>query len=324
VCFDGEKPPVVVSVTSGASGSQASWTLIDDFTAAGPADTVFTFDSAAATLQFGNGVNGMIPASGSRITVTYRTSQGAISNIAGGLEWEVPALGGGVYGLNLDPVTGGADAEQLPDLQARARSACTLQPVVTDDDLLAAAHALTGLRLARAEIAPMGTFPPSVRTLVAMRERDADAAVRSIPESPAWLEAVRHALWMQLTLGQRLRVIAPRYVPIGLHVAVSAGPDADSSAMAGQIALALQARFALLAGAAGVPPWPLGAAVAVQSIRGWIRALPGVLAVTSVELTSGSGTLTSGELSLPATGLPELSIAASDVSVTRTATGSRR
>jgi hypothetical protein len=129
---------------------------------------------------------------------------------------------------------------------------------------------------------------------------------------------------MQLTLGQRLRVIAPRYVPIGLHVAVSAGPDADSSAMAGQIALALQARFALLAGAAGVPPWPLGAAVAVQSIRGWIRALPGVLAVTSVELTSGSGTLTSGELSLPATGLPELSIAASDVSVTRTATGSRR
>ena len=324
VCFDGEKPPVVVSVTSGASGSQASWTLIGDFTAAGPADTVFTFDSAAATLQFGNGVNGVIPARGSRITVTYRTSQGAISNIAGGLEWEVPALGGGVYGLNLDPVTGGADPEQLPDLQARARSACALRPVVTDDDLLAAARALTGLRSARAEIAPVGTSPPSVRTLVAMRERDAGAAAGSIPESPAWLEAVRHALWMQLTLGQRLRVIAPRYVPIGLQIAVSAGPDADPSVMAGQIALALQARFAPLAGAAGVPPWPLGAAVAVQSIRGWIRALPGVLAVMSIELTSGGSTLTSGELSLPPTGLPQLSIAASDVSVTRTATGSRR
>lgn len=324
VCFDGGQPPVTVNVTTDTSGQAVNWTQVDDFTAAGPADTVFTFEPVTGVLQFGNGINGVIPPSGSRITATYRTSQGAVSNIAGGLEWEVPSLGGGVYGLNLDPVTGGADPEQLPDLQGRARIACTRRPIVTDADLLTAARALTGLRLARAEMAPAGTSPPSVRTLVAMRERDADDAAAAIPESPEWLEAVRRALSMQLTLAQRLRVIAPRYVPIRLQAAVNVGPQSDPSVMARQIALILQARFAPLAGADGTPPWPLGAAVAVQSIRGWIRAVTGVLAVTSVELSSGSSTLTSGELSLPPAGLPQLSIAATDVSVTRTATGSRR
>lgn len=324
VCFDGEQPPIAVTVTGGASGPQVSWTQIDDFSAAGPAATVFAFDPIAAVLQFGNGINGVIPASGSRITATYRTSQGTVSNVAGGLEWEVPALGGGIYGVNLDPVTGGADAEQLADLQARARIARTLLPIVTDADLLAAARTLTGLRLVRAEMAPVGTSPPSVRTLVAMRERGADADASATPETPPWLEAVRRALWMQLTLGQRLRVIAPRYVPIGLQVAVTVASDADPATIAGQIAAALQSHFAPLAGAAGTPPWPLGAAVAVQSIRGWIRALPGVSAVTGVELTSGASTMTSGELSLPPTGLPQLSISASDVTVTRAATGSRR
>jgi hypothetical protein len=221
-------------------------------------------------------------------------------------------------------VTGGVDAEQLLDLQARARSVCALQPIVTDADLLAVARALTGLRLVRAEMAPLGISPPSVRTLVALRERDPDAAANSTPETPAWLEAVRRGLFTQLTLGQRLRVIAPSYVQVGLKAAVSVSSDADLSAIAGQIVLALQARFAPFASATSTTPWPLGAVVAVQSIRGWIRAVPGVLSVTSLQLTSGSSTLSSGELSLPPTGLPELSIAASDVSVTRTATGSRR
>jgi hypothetical protein len=178
-----------------------------------------------------------------------------------------------------------------------------LQPIVTDADLLAVARALTGLRLVRAEMAPLGISPPSVRTLVALRERDPDAAANSTPETPAWLEAVRRGLFTQLTLGQRLRVIAPSYVQVGLKAAVSVSS---------------------VASATSTTPWPLGAVVAVQSIRGWIRAVPGVLSVTSLQLTSGSSTLSSGELSLPPTGLPELSIAASDVSVTRTATGSRR
>lgn len=323
VCFDGEQPPVAVSVRIG-SGAATGWTQVDQLTAAGPADSVFTFDPVAAVLRFGNGINGAIPASGARIYASYATSQGSACNVAGGLDWEVPALGGGGYGVNLDAITGGVDAEQLADLQARARGVCALQPIVTDADLLAAARALTGLRLVRAEMAPEGTSPPSVRTLVAMRQRDPDVAAIGTVETPAWLEAVRRALYPQLTLGQRLRVIAPRYVSVGLQAEVTVGSDAAPSVIAGQIVLLLQARFALCASAPGIPPWPLGAAVAVQSIRGWIRALPGVLAVTSLQLTSGSSTLTSGELSLPATGLPQLSIAASDVSITRTATGSHR
>lgn len=323
VCFGGEQPPVTVSISAG-SGAAVAWTQVDEFTAAGPADTVFTFDPVAAVVQFGNGINGVIPASGSRLTVSYRTSQGSASNVAGGLQWQVPALGGAVYGSNLDAVSGGTDAEQLADLQARARSVCALQPIVTDTDLLAVARALSGLRLVRAEIAPLGTSSPSVRTLVALRERDPDAAANTTPETAAWLEAVRRALHMQLTLGQRLRVIAPGYVPISLQAAVTVGADADPAAIAGQIVLALQARFALFASAASTTPWPLGAAVGVQSIRGWIRAVPGVLSVSSLQLTSGISTLSSGELSLPPTGLPQLTIAAGDVSVTRTATGSRR
>lgn len=324
VCFDGEHPPVVVSISSG-SAAAVDWTQVDELAAAGPGDTVYTFDPAAGVLQFGNGINGAIPASRARVTASYRTSQGAISNVAGGLAWEVPVLGGGVYGRNLDAVTGGIDAEQLADLQGRARSAYTLrQPIVTDMDLLEAARSLTGLRLVRAEMAPLGTSPPSVRTLVALREQDTNADASATAETPLWLEAVRRALCTQLTLGQRLRVIAPRHVPVSLQVAVTVGWQSDPPTIAAQIVLALQARFAPSAGVGVTAPWPMGAAVAVQSIRGWIRSLPGVLAVTSVQVTSGTSTLTSGELTLPPTGLPQLSIAASDVSVTRTAMGSRR
>lgn len=323
VCFDGEHPPVVVSISNGPVAA-VDWTQVDDLTAAGPADTVYRLDPGASVLQFGNGINGAIPPSRARISASYRTSQGAISNVAGGLAWEVPILGGGVYGLNLDAVAGGVDAEKLADLQARARSAYSLQPVITDADLVAAARSLTGLRLVRAEMAPRGTSPPSVRTLVAMRERDIAADAGSTPETPSWLEAVRRALGAQLTLCQRLRVIGPRYVPVRLQVAVTVGSQSDPAILAGQIALVLQARLAPSAGVGIDTPWPMGAAVAVQSIRGWTRAVPGVLAVTRVQLISGTSTLTSGELTLPATGFPRLSIAASDVSVTRTPTGSQR
>jgi hypothetical protein len=52
--------------------------------------------------------------------------------------------------------------------------------------------------------------------------------------------------------------------------------------------------------------------------------VPGVLAVTDLQLASGNTTLTSGALTLPTTGLPQLTVAASDITITRTATGSRR
>jgi hypothetical protein len=320
VCFGGDDPPVAVSIRSGTA-LPVAWTLVDTLDFAGPADTVYLFDPVAGAVQFGNGINGAIPPGGSQVSVSYRTSNGAGSNVAGGLHWLVQ---GALYGSNLDPVSGGIDAEQLTDLQGRSRAALAVRPIVTDNDLLVAAKGLTGLRVVRAEIAPAGASPSSVRTLVALRDRDITAGATGTPETHQWLTAVRRALSAQLTLGQRLRVIGPQYVPVNLQASVTVGSVTNSTPIVNQILEVLAARFAAIASDQSTTPWPLGSAVAVQSVRGWLRAVPGVLAVTDLQLASGNTTLTSGALTLPTTGLPQLTVAASDITITRTATGSRR
>lgn len=322
VCF-GEALPAVTVTSVTSQGQRVTWQLCRVLSHSGPTDTVYTFDPAAAVVQFGNGVNGAIPASGLKFTVSYQTSQGSSANVAGGIEWQVSGIAG-VFGSNLDALAGGVDAEQLMDLQARARGQLELLPIVTDVDLAAAATALTGLRVVRAEIAPAGSAPPATRTLVVLRDRDPNAGPTVMPETPLWLEAVRRALSARLTLGQRLRVIAPKYVPVSVKASVTVTMTTDPSLITGQLVATLQARLALYASESSTTPWALGASVDIQSLRGWLRAVPGVLAVTGLTLTSGNNTLTSGVLALPLTGLPSLSFAASDITVTRTTTGSRR
>lgn len=322
VQFGDSSPPLTVSVSN--SSSSVTWSEVDGIAASGPTDTVYTFDPVAGVVQFGNGINGVIPPANSRVLVGYWTCQGTAANVSGGLDWSVEGIAG-PYGANLDPMTGGTDTDGLDDLQKRARLTLNQHMLITDQDLIDAANALSQLRVVRAEIVTGPNVRPGLRVLVLLRERAAGADPSLIAETPLWLEAAAEALRSRLTLGQTLRVIGPRYVPLTLSVAVAVGATSDRVTVAARVLQVLQSRLSLYSSIASpTTPWPLGATVDALSIRGWLQAVPGVVSVTSVTMSSGSASISGNSLQLPPTGLPLLSISAADITVTRVATGSAR
>jgi predicted phage baseplate assembly protein len=280
----------------------------------GPTDQAYRFDPASGSITFGNGINGAIPAPSARITATYWTSEGDAGNRPLGMSWLVPRIG--VYGVNLDPMSGGAATETLDDTRRRARSTLNTPLIVTDGDLIAAARALAGLRVMRAEILQASTAD-ATRTLLALRRQDALSNSVAIRESPRWLSAVAKALRPRLLLGERLRVVGPEYVPVQLTLQLVVAAKTDPAVVRQQVLQSLPPHFSSYATDLAPTPWAIGEALDVQTIRGWLRSLPGVLQVASVTLTGGGVVVSNGSLSLPPRGLPQVSLTAADVTITQ-------
>src|SRR6185437_4030696 len=97
---------------------------------AGPADPVFTTytdENDVTWVQFGDGVNGVIPPSLSNIEVTYRVGGGVKGNIAAGLITQIVTQIDGVSievdadGVPISSVfQNGADKEATDDIRVNA------------------------------------------------------------------------------------------------------------------------------------------------------------------------------------------------------------
>lgn len=306
---------IAPSVGVGDVGN-AVWRSETGFRELGPTDQAYRFDAASNSITFGNGINGAIPAPLARITATYWTTEGDAGNRPLGLSWSVPGIS--AYGVNLDPMSGGAAAETLDDTRRRARSTLGTPLIVTDADLIAAARALAGLQVVRAEILEDSKSADATRTLLVLRRRDALSNSVLIPESQRWLAAVARALRPRLLLGERLRVIGPEYVPVQVSVELLVAAKADPTKVQQQVLQSLPPHFSAYATDLAPTPWAIGEALDVQTIRGWLRALPGVLQVANVTLSGGGTVVSSGSLSLPPRGLPQVSLAATDITIQQT------
>ena len=104
--FEPGTDPVKVEVAD-ATGFK-EWSRRDRLADCGPADTVYELDPGAASITFGNGINGKMPAAGAQIFVSYAVNDGAGGNTARNRKWLVGGISG-LFGTNLDPVTGGED-----------------------------------------------------------------------------------------------------------------------------------------------------------------------------------------------------------------------
>jgi hypothetical protein len=321
--FDAGEEPVRSLLVDEPDGQQP-WTRCDRLADAAPQDRVYALDTTAGRVTFGNGVNGRIPPAGAQVLATYAVSDGAAGGVARNRAWRVTGFPG-IFGVNLDPIAGGADPRdwngQRREARRRSREDHAL---ISTEDLVAGAKALPLLEVARAwVVVPTASTPRTgIVTLVALRARASDDEPAQIPETPRWLEAVRRRLVGRMPLGTRLSVAAPRYIEFSIRatVEVSAGrnPDVVKAAIKKQ----LQTRLRLVAPLGETAAREPGVPLSRRDLVAWIRLVDGVSRVPSLTLIGASGRPVE-EITVTASGLPRNVASRNSITVSRAGQGSR-
>lgn len=297
-----------VQVSIEENGNWVSWAFTPDLTNSRPTDRHFELDTAKGVLTFGNGVNGMMVPELAPIQVKYSVTAGVTGNVQPGLTWSLQGILGD-FGVNSQATAGGAAATTLDDLRDAARvDISELRPLVTSDDVEQAAKSYADLGVSRAlELAPDASQLPGLRVLVVAGSHDPDDTGTGVAESAEFLNAVQTRISPKLTLGQRIQVIGPSYVPVKITATLTSCRNANPADVRENVIAMLKQRLAIVAGV-GTTPWPFHRPVTLRTVEGWLRKVEGVAQVVTAEVNAGP---------FGATSLPSLQISDSDITVNR-------
>jgi hypothetical protein len=311
-----------VSVTTLETGGSASWTQTDDLQRSGPDDRHFELDPYQGTLTFGNGVNGRLVPAGATLQVQYKVCAGVKGNVQSDVIWKVKGVTASF--INPEIISGGLDTTKLTDLRDSARiQVDSAKPLVTARDLETAAKSYTDLAVTRAVELPYDSNQPvGGRVLVVTGPRD-DPGSPVFEEPADFLKAVRARILPRLPLGQRLRVIGPSYVQIGIKATLTSTRNSDPAAVRTKALDILSKRLATVT-ENGLDQWPLGRPVSAKTVQGWLRQVEGVALVQSVELRIVGDPQLQTIVKLKQRELPSLQISEADITVVRPAEGSVR
>jgi predicted phage baseplate assembly protein len=316
------------------------WQRSDRLADRGPDERVYELDAGRGEVTFGNGVNGRVPPAGAQVLASYAVCDGEEGRVARNRRWHVDGFEG-AFGVNLDPVSGGAApsawVEQRREARRRAREEHAL---VSSEDLVAAARAQPLLEVARAWVLPPRDGAPRTGTvtLVAMRARPggkepADGAGQAppvglaVPETARWLTTLRRRLVGRLPLGARLVVRGPRYVDFFVTATLLADPGRDPDKVAEAVDREIDKRLALVEPAPGQPALgrPIrrpGVPVTRRDLSAWIRSVDGVRDVVELRLRRVGRRVDESEVPVPRDGLPRLDSSRSAIQVRRSTSGS--
>lgn len=324
--FAAGEEPVTLEVGE-PNGVVNAWRRCERLSEHGPNERVYELDAKAGEVTFGNGVNGRIPPAESQVLATYAVSDGEQGRVARNRKWKVTGIEG-TFGVNLDPITGGAASSDwlLERREARRRSRAD-HALVSASDIEMAALALPLLEVSRAWVPEPDRFAPrtGVVTLVALRARPVGEEPEQVPETAQWLQTIRRRLAARMPLGARLVVVAPRYVPFSIDAVLEAQAGRNPSAIEEQVKQELKARLALVAAATGDTPRRPGVPVTLRDVTAWLRAVAGVKRVVQLQLRDARGRpLERKEVAVPRGGLPRWNPARSTIEVRRPELGRPR
>ena len=299
---DGLLPEIVV-----AEGSESrAWNRVRDLVDAEPEDESYVLDEEAGRVRFGNGVNGRIPPAGARVRHQgFRVTQGDAGNATAGLRWQVTGIEStskdGVYGVNRQPMSGGADAWTIEQLREAARERAIRRDVLlTNEEWLARARRTPGV--ARVDVRT--GFDPSVpwldmpgsRALFAIADQGGDTKPRDsvARDLLATLETVLAA---RRPLGERWFVLTPERVEVRVEAEILIADGASVEGVLAEVTRQINARLSDVPVAVepSVDPWPIGREVHVREMTARIAAVPGVVAVTACAVAR-AGSDSSGEI----------------------------
>jgi len=306
--FAKDEEAAVVEVAEGISVD--TWRRVDHLSDQGPSENAYEIDTTRGQITFGNGVNGRIPPAGSQAFVTYSVSEGERGAVARNRKWQVAGFAG-AFGVNPDPITGGAAASGfIKERREARRRAREDHALVSARDIKKAAEALPLLEVARAWVAAPNDSAPrtGVVTLVALRSRPGKEPELP-PETPRWLEAIRRRLAPQIPLGARLAVVAPQYVGFTIQAELECEQGRNPSVVRKDIEKELQKRLAVLVREPGV-------GVTQRDVAAWMRATDGVRRVIQTQLRRLDGQIVK-DVIVPRGGLPRWDSARSRIEVRR-------
>jgi len=270
-----------------------AWRQAPDVAAAGRGERVYSLDSEAGTIRFGDGMRGAVPGLGRAIHVAYmRTGGGAAGNLPSGSLKSLTVPGGPRLKLAQPlAMAGGVDPERIEE--AEARIPATIRHgdrAVTKGDIKELALRTPGVAIGRVEV--MERFKPQQRRsdipgvvsvmVIPARAGTAKPAPRA---DRAMLETVHGWLDVRRPLATELYVIAPDYVPIGVSAAVELVDPEQRDSVLEMVSEVIRAHLWPLApGGPDGQGWPLGRAVDDRLVETAIARVPGVRTVAPVRL----------------------------------------
>ena len=278
---------------------EQTWSEVADLSDATADDRVFTWSGANGEIRFGPRVfdregrsrqHGAVPPEDAQIYVTgYRYGGGRRGNVAANrltvLHTSIPFV---ASVTNLDPATGGVDAESVENAKVRgplylrgARRAVTAEDVerLTLDGAPA---------VARARCLPPAQPGEPARLLVVPRVDVApeELSLDDLIIAPDLLEQIKAYLEPRRLLTMRIRVEPPRYQGVKVVAEVRAGAGVRPETVRERAESALYEYLNPLVGGPGGQGWPFGVDLRLGDVYGVLHGAFGVQGVEAVHIFS--------------------------------------
>jgi hypothetical protein len=245
--------------------------------------TWYDYDGdGGTTIRFGDGTFGAIPQPGTAFTVTYRTGGGSAGNVPADTIVNVaPGQPQGpmvVSCTNPFPAGGGADAETIAQVRARAPWKFSAEPLraVQAADYAAAARSLPWVQQAGTTFRWTGSW------LTALTSAN---PIETEQPTITELESLSELLGRQRLAGVETYVLPPDYVSVDLRITVCGQPGAFGADVVTAVLAALQPG----PGPGGTPGffdhsrWSFGQPLESSALLAAVQACPGVAGVTGVQ-----------------------------------------
>jgi baseplate J-like protein len=284
------------------------WTEVQSFANLRANERVFTVDRRAGLIRFppaaditdqrgvlgqGQAPLGAVPPQGREIRVSYRTGGGAAGNIAAGAITTLRDPIPGITVTNTVAGSGGRDAESFDNALVRGPTDFhRLERAVTARDVETLARRVSGI--ARAKAFTKSEFwkyaAPGIIEVRLVPTLGSDASLlrpteRELhPQATHELEKVLHALEQTRPLGSSAEVRWTNLKSVSVKLEVVVSRQEDRIALERRVLERLYRLITPLPRSAWDDGWEYGRALRRYHVEGAVRAEPGVLFTTPVEL----------------------------------------
>ena len=273
------------------------WIEVADFADAQPDDKVFTWSGATGEIRFGPALTGRdgrvrqygaVPAEDAQVYVTgYRYGGGRRGNVgAGKLSILLTAIPSVDSVRNLDPATGGVDAESVEN--AKVRGPLYLRgghrAVTASDFERLTKEAAPGV--ARARCLPPETAGAPVRLLVVPRVEvpPEDLQLSDLALSEGLERQIKGFLDERRLLTTRVVTDVPSYQGITVTAEVHAAPTVRAEKVRTEAESALYRFINPITGGPDGQGWPFDLDLSIGDVFSVLRAVPGVLRAETVHI----------------------------------------
>jgi predicted phage baseplate assembly protein len=280
---------------NGSETGVSEWTEVSDFVKSGPSDRHFVWDSNTGEVRFGPSIrypdgtlrqHGAIPPEGAQIVATnYRWGGGALGNVGAGtltgLRSAIPYVSSVE---NLEPATGGVDAETVENAKRRGPQSLrsgSRAVTVTDFERLAVE---ADSSIARVRCLPPTTPGDPVRLLIVPAIEGPPEMLRlddfALPEE--MIERVSSYLDARRILGTTVEIGTPFYQGVTIAALIAARPGRPPSVVRDRAMATLYHYLNPLSGGPDGHGWAFDADLNSANVFQVLEAVEGVDRVDEV------------------------------------------